>query len=140
MAVAESSRKLEPTLRTLVDEIVEHYNDNYPDAVLFVAQSLAQNESIQRAQIADVESNTIVFDIGGGERYRYEFAEPIAARDGMATRFLGTLHACRRKSPDGELTALEKDMAPNQRVANNAVDSHCIGATHILHPRDYIYR
>jgi NADPH-dependent ferric siderophore reductase len=111
MAVAESSRKLEPTLRTLVDEIVEHYNESYPGAVLFVAQSLAQNESIQRAQIADVESNTIVFDIGGGERYRYEFAEPIAAGDDMATRFLGTLHACRRKSPDGELTALEKDMA-----------------------------
>jgi hypothetical protein len=64
VAVAESSRNLEPTLRNLVDEIVEHYNENYPDAVLFVAQSLAQNESIQRAQIADVESNTIVFDIG----------------------------------------------------------------------------
>ena len=111
MSTVESSKKLDSTLRALVDEIVEHYNDNYPDAVLFVAQSVAQNDSILCAQIADVESRAIVFDLGGGEQYRYELAEPIAARDDMAARFLGLLHACRQKTPEGKLTALEKDMA-----------------------------
>ncbi len=107
------------TLAAIQPEILARMNDDFEDAVVFVARVLGGHPAARTARITAIDRRgvTVAVDLAGGEQSgRVDFAAPIESPFELQDALFGLITRARTESGEGGTTSAEREAAEMSAV------------------------
>ncbi|MBO6555957.1 MAG: SIP domain-containing protein [Pseudomonadales bacterium] len=104
-------------LSASINEILEHYNDQHPDTVTFIARYYLGHKNALKAEITEVTKDSMslaIQTIDGSWSHGLKLSVPIEKRDHFPENFIGLVMQARSKAgEDVPRTTIEEEIARN---------------------------